>query len=63
MQKIHPFYSNSADPSDGNSNHWMNAPDIKLEDGQCPECFSLDTFTTPKLKTAYCCKKCFTKFD
>lgn len=61
MQKTHSFYSIISDPSDSYSNHWSNAPE--LEKGQCPKCLSLESFKTSKLKTTYCCKKCFTKFD
>ena len=47
--KTFAHYSNSADPSDGYSNHPDNAPD--LDEDQCPECFSYDTWPAKVLVT------------
>ena len=52
-------WTNSADPSDGYSNHWSNAP---INEDECTECGSNETFETPKLKNKRCCKKCWIKF-
>ncbi len=37
------YYTTTADPSDGFSNHWSNAPE-----GGCPNCGSSNYFTAKK---------------
>jgi hypothetical protein len=56
------YYTVNSDPSDGWSNHWSNAPLQDLNEGQCPECMSENTFETPKQETKHCCKECWNKF-